>query len=153
MKPTSKSALLPTIVGLLLLGTPNLTTAGLYGTQSFPNADPTSTVSYLMNQGRALISRGEFDQAVASYSQALSLSSSKSTTVELLAERGAAFRLARRIDDALNDFDHAIKLYPNSPVLYLFRGIVYARKGQFQKAWVDVSECIRQDPHDPIAYA
>lgn len=80
---------------------PVATMASVFGTQSFPVSNGDSTVSYLRSRARNHFSRGQFDEAAAEYSRALSLSSSQATTIVLLADRGTTYHHMRKIRQRL----------------------------------------------------
>jgi tetratricopeptide (TPR) repeat protein len=61
------------------------------------------------------------------------------------------FRLGRR-DQALADFDKAIKLDPNEADAWHNRGMVYAEQGQEDKALADFQEALRLDPNYSIGH-
>jgi tetratricopeptide (TPR) repeat protein len=95
-------------IASLILIAPVAIMAAVFGTQRFPASNSDSTVSYLMKQAKDHISRGEFDQAAAEYSRALSLSSSQATIIVLLADRGTTYHYMHKFNSALADYDRAI---------------------------------------------
>ena len=56
--------------------------------------------------------------------------------------RGVAYRLKGDYDRALQDYEHAIRLNPNSANPYNNRGIIYRIKGDYDRAIADYDEAI-----------
>ena len=50
------------------------------------------------------------------------------------------------------DFNEAIRLDPNYAIAYFFRGDLYKRRGDFERAMTDLNESIRLDPNYAKAY-
>src|SRR5262249_45239972 len=48
----------------------------------------------------------------------------------------------------IDDFDSAIRLYPDYGNTYMYRGLAWAKKRDFNRAIVDFNEAIRRDPSD-----
>lgn len=57
-----------------------------------------------------------------------------------------------RYDQALKDFNDALKLKPNDPMLITYRGVVYYAKGQNDLAMKDFNRAIEIDPKSGKAY-
>lgn len=67
--------------------------------------------------------------------------------------RGNALKLLQRYDEALNDFDAAIRLDPApSPDYFNDRGIVYMQLGRYKEAAGDFSSAISINPAIPEFY-
>jgi tetratricopeptide (TPR) repeat protein len=56
--------------------------------------------------------------------------------------RGVAYRLKGEYDRALQDYEQAIRLNPNSAYPYNNRGIIYRIKGDYDRAIADYDEAI-----------
>ena len=66
--------------------------------------------------------------------------------------RGVAYRLKGEHDRALQDYEHAIRLNPNSAKHYNNRGIIYRIKGDYDHAISDYDEAIRLNSYFPAAF-
>jgi len=53
---------------------------------------------------------------------------------------------------AIQDYDEAIRLKPDDAVAYNDRGIIYGTLGQYQRAIKDYNEAIRLKPDNAAAY-
>ncbi len=57
-----------------------------------------------------------------------------------------------QVGDAIQDFSEALKIHPNEPSIYNFRGYAYARQGDPDKAIADFTDAIRLNPNEKLAY-
>ncbi|MGH6894756.1 MAG: tetratricopeptide repeat protein, partial [Dongiaceae bacterium] len=64
--------------------------------------------------------------------------------------RGNAFRAAGNNDDAIRDYDQALRLHPGVVETYTNRGIAYRAKGEYAEAIEDFDEALRLKPDQPI---
>ena len=67
-------------------------------------------------------------------------------------EQGNALFEAGLYDQAIEEYDEAIRLNPEFADAYYNRGAAYGRLGQFQLAIEDCDEAIRLDPENAFAY-
>ena len=72
--------------------------------------------------------------------------------VKTIVEQGIENSQAGRYDQALKDFNEALKLKPNDPLLITYRGVVYYAKGQNDLAMKDFDLAIQIDPKCGKAY-
>jgi Flp pilus assembly protein TadD len=72
--------------------------------------------------------------------------------VKTVVDRGVANLEQGRLDQALNDFNQALKLKPNDASLYDWRGVAYRTKGQNDLALTDFNKAIQLDPKFAKAY-
>ncbi|MCL4504036.1 MAG: tetratricopeptide repeat protein [Deltaproteobacteria bacterium] len=72
--------------------------------------------------------------------------------VKSLVDRGIANSQNGRYDQALKDFNDALKLKPNDALLITYRGVVYYAKRQTGLAMKDFDRAIRIDPKSGKAY-
>ncbi len=72
--------------------------------------------------------------------------------VKTYVERGMENSQAGRYDQALKDFNDALKLKPNDALLITYRGVVYYAKGQNDLAMKDFNRAIEIDPKGGKAY-
>jgi tetratricopeptide (TPR) repeat protein len=66
--------------------------------------------------------------------------------------RGVAYRLKAEYDKAIDDFNEAIRLRPNSPITFNNRAVSYRNKGDFDHALADYDEAIRLNPNYIAAF-
>jgi tetratricopeptide (TPR) repeat protein len=57
-----------------------------------------------------------------------------------------------RYDEAIQDFNQALKLKPNDAAILTFRGVVYYAKGQNDRALQDFDQALKADPKFGRAY-
>jgi tetratricopeptide (TPR) repeat protein len=69
-----------------------------------------------------------------------------------LVDRGMDNCQSGRYDQALKDFNDALKSKPNDPTLITYRGVVYYAKGQNDLAMKDFNRAIEIDPKFGKAY-
>lgn len=97
--------------------------------------------------------RGRFDQAVASYSEAL-----KDTTLptsrqaSLYSDRGVAKWRLKQLDAALADFTKAVSLSPDYAPAYNNRGNVYLELDRIDDAFKDFDRAVSLSPGFGAAY-
>jgi len=68
------------------------------------------------------------------------------------AHRGRAWQERDRLDEALKDYDEALRLFPMQPSWLRGRGGVYEEKREFERAVRDYSESIRLNPRDASTF-
>lgn len=67
-------------------------------------------------------------------------------------DKGIANCEAGKFDQAMQDFNAGLKLKPNDPGLWDYRGMVYRCKGQNDKAIQDFNKAMELDPKFARAY-
>jgi tetratricopeptide (TPR) repeat protein len=103
----------------------------------------------LLKAGLAARIRGDFGAAIKLYTKAIDTGSlSDANRAVVLASRGVAYDMIGETDRAIDDFDTAIRLYPDYGKTYIYRGLAWAKKRDFNRASVDFTEAIRRDPSD-----
>src|SRR5262245_13612047 len=68
------------------------------------------------------------------------------------AQRGRAWVERDRLDEALKDYDEALRIYPLQPSWLRGRGNVFEEKREFERAVRDYTEAIRINPRDPLTF-
>ena len=96
-----------------------------------------------------LLSSGAADAAVQAAQEAVGTNPDDPTAHRLLS---AAFRLARRPDDALQSIDRAIALDPEDAGLHLERGLVLLGTGDAARAGEALSTSVGLDPNRVAGY-
>src|ERR1700680_2773098 len=94
-------------------------------------------------RGRAFHAKGEYERAIADYSEALK---NEPGNVLAMQGRGNACFAKKDYDRAIADYSAAIWLTPNNFRLYQDRAQAYEMKAQYDRAIADYSEVIRMQP-------
>ena len=96
---------------------------------SAPAQSPTQNndqFNELLRQGKELVDRGNFGQAIAVYQQAVRLDQSHA---ELYGSMGYLYTRQGQYQEAVQQFQQALKLDPNNPEYYDGLGFSYANLG------------------------
>src|SRR5262245_16642829 len=97
-------------------------------------ADDAATLLKAREAGAAL-ARGNFDQAIALYTEALQDKTlPNDRRAMLLADRGVAYARRQSPRDAIEDFNRAIQLFPEHAAIYNNRGTVLLGIGAVREA-------------------
>ncbi len=102
------------------------------------------------NRGLAYKRKGQWDRAIADYSEAIRL---KSDDAQVFNNRGNAYYHKGHLDRAIEDYDDAIRLNPDLAVAFSNRGNVYRKKGRFDRAIEEYDKAIRLKPDDAQVFA
>jgi tetratricopeptide (TPR) repeat protein len=116
-------------------------------------ADDASVLLRAREAGAAL-ARGNFDQAIALYTEALqdkTLASERRAT--LLADRGVAYARRQSPREAIDDFNRAIQLFPEYAAIYNNRGTVLLGIGAVREAMKDFDRALLLAPGYAAAYS
>ncbi|MDR2717539.1 MAG: tetratricopeptide repeat protein [Treponema sp.] len=136
------------------------------------------TAGTFIDRGIMFASRGEFEMAIADFTEALKLDPNMGAAYKL---RGAALyasvsRIIYVADDfgsiityvpegqismnqthayeqVIADYTQAIRLNPNDAIAYANRGNAYSDKSDYDRAIADYTQAIRLNPNYTIAYA
>ena len=95
------------------------------------------------NRGLAYFHRGDYDLAIADYSQAIRLDPKDAYSHN---NRGSAYRAKGDYDRAIADYDQSIQLDPKERAHYYNRGLAYSDKGDYDLAIADYNQAIQLDP-------
>jgi Flp pilus assembly protein TadD len=103
----------------------------------------------LVNLGTVLAKRGQTDEALALYRQALQLDPDNSD-----AQFNLGLTLAGRneLDEALVHLNEAVRLVPHSAIAQCDLGVVLAQKGDLVGASKHLTESLRFDPRNATAH-
>ena len=97
---------------------------------------------YYRNRGTAYRILGDTALAIADYNMAVAVSGKANDYVM----RGGFFRLIRQYDEALKDFNEAIRLEPNAATRYVSRGYFYHKTKAYALALADYKTAMEKDP-------
>jgi len=103
---------------------------------------------YFQN-GNDAYNRGDYDKAIAEYTQAIKL---VPNYVIVYNERALAYGNKGDYDKAIADLNEAIRLDPNYAVAYNNRAYAYNGKGDYDKAIADANQAIKLEPNFANAY-
>jgi tetratricopeptide (TPR) repeat protein len=101
------------------------------------------------NRGDDYFEKGDYNRAIADYSQAIKLDSKYAYAYY---SRGYAYFEKGDRNHAIEDYNQAIKLDPKDAGAYLGRGDVYFEKGGYDRAIADYTEALKINPWDREAY-
>jgi lipoprotein NlpI len=104
----------------------------------------------LRSRGREYDGKGEYDRAIADYSEAIRLTPTLGPA--LLNRRGYDYHAKGEYDRAIADYDEAIRINPNYVVAHHNRGFAHFAKGQYDRAIADYTEAIRLDQQYTSSY-
>ena len=105
--------------------------------------DRQTTADDYFLQAQAQINRGDYEDAIATLTQAIERNPSYS---EAYAQRGFAHARLAKASAALADSEQAIRLDPQNARAYLVRGLVRSRLGETQDALADADKGINLQP-------
>jgi tetratricopeptide (TPR) repeat protein len=95
--------------------------------------------------GSALLKRGQLDEAIRQYQEAIRL---KPRYAEACNNLGVALDMRGRTDEAIRQFQETIRLIPDYPVTYFNLGNALLRRGQIDEAIGQYYEGIHLKPAD-----
>jgi tetratricopeptide (TPR) repeat protein len=102
------------------------------------------------NRGVSLAMLGEYDQAIASFAEAIDRNPSYPST---RFNRAELWLELRRFDLADEDYSEVIQLDPNDAAAHLGRGHARFYLARFEEALADFDAAIELDPQGAVAYA
>lgn len=100
-------------------------------------------------RGISYFNNGQFDQAMADYNKAISLSEDFAPAHH---NRGLILISMREYDQALADIDKAIALNPEFFQAYVSRGEIFEMKGQYKRAIGEYDKAVALEPNYVDAY-
>ena len=112
-------------------------------------AEARARSSSLVSQGKTDSNNGDYDRAIAAFSEAIRLDPKN---VNAFGNRGIAYAKKGNNDRAIADYNDVIRLSPNYANAFLNRGIAYGKKGDNDRAIADFMEAIRLDPKNANAF-
>lgn len=113
--------------------------------------DPQSARDHY-KKGLSLQARGDYQQAIQSYTQALQLAPDRTTTLSTLLNRGYSYLTLGNPKAAIDDYNQALQLDNTEATAYNERGEARQELGDLQGAIEDYTQAINLDPNLPYAY-
>lgn len=104
---------------------------------------------YYSGRGDDHLKSGNYDQAIAEYTEAIRLDPTLST---IYYNRGLAYSYQGDYDHAISDYSQVITLNPDDEAAYFERGYNLAASGDYEGALADYSRFIQLNPGDAYAY-
>jgi lipoprotein NlpI len=101
------------------------------------------------NRGNAWTAKGEYDRAIADYTEAIRLNPQFAAAHT---NRCIAWDAKGDNERAIADCSEAIRLNPQYADGYFNRGVAWSAKGEYDRAIADYSEAIRLDPTGALRY-
>ena len=102
-----------------------------------PHLAAAQEVQAYIDKGIENSQKGQYDQALQEFGQALKLKPGDAAT---LTYRGVVYYAKGQSDQAIKDFDQAIKSDPKFGRAYYQRGMVYETQGKYSQALEDLSQ-------------
>jgi tetratricopeptide (TPR) repeat protein len=93
-----------------------------------------NTENTYYNRGISYAEKGEHDQAIADYTEAIRLDPKGATAYN---NRGDSYAKKGEYDQAIADYTEAIRLVPTNPTFYVARSLAYRALGDEAKAASD----------------
>jgi len=100
-------------------------------------------------RGVMYASKGQYDQAIADYTQVIAL---RPDSAIYYVNRAAAYQGKGLYDQAIGDYTRAIALAPDYLTAYYSRASVYYHKGLYDQAIADYTQVIAFKPNFAVAY-
>ena len=102
-----------------------------------------------IKHGRFYLFKGEYDQAIANFDQALQLDPQSAPAYF---GRGRANKLDGNHEQALRDYTQTIEINPKAIAAYVNRGQIYNLEEDYDRAIADFNQAIQLDAGRPIPY-
>jgi tetratricopeptide (TPR) repeat protein len=113
--------------------------------------NPNSARDYY-KKGLSLQAKGNYQQAIDNYTQALQLIPDSSTALSTYLNRGYAYLNLGNWQGAIDDYNRALEIDPNDARAYSERGDARRELGDIQGAIADYTQAINLDPSLAYAY-
>ncbi|HWY30122.1 MAG TPA: tetratricopeptide repeat protein [Candidatus Acidoferrum sp.] len=103
-------------------------------------------------RGAAYFEKGDWINVISNYSEVIRLEPNDPDSSNAYLFIGNAYTKLRQYDQAISEYDEAIKLDPKNSDAYFSRGYAYGYKRDFDKVTSDYTEVIRLDPTNAQAF-
>ena len=109
------------------------------------NPEPYSRIAYIY------VIQNNHGEAVKAFSQYLKMANADSISQKDYADRGLSYHAIGDYQNAISDFNQAIKIEPLYGSGYYYRGLTYQALGQKQEALADFKRVLEVDKEHPEA--
>jgi S1-C subfamily serine protease len=116
------------------------------------NLDNPQSARDYYKKGLSLQARGDYQQAINNYTQALQLTPDRSTALSTFLNRGYAYLNLQNWQAAIDDYNQALQIDSNEATAYNERGEARRQLGDLAGAISDYTKAINLDPNLPYAY-
>jgi tetratricopeptide (TPR) repeat protein len=100
-------------------------------------------------RGDLYLRKGDFDRAIADYSEAIN---KQPDSTDRYDKRALAYRLKGDYKRAILDYDQMVRLDDENPETYIGRGLAYIAAGKPERAVIDFTRAIDIYPEDATAF-
>jgi protein O-mannosyl-transferase len=100
------------------------------------------------NLGLALMAEGKINEAIEQYNKGIRIM----PYVLIYINRGVAYGELGQYKQAIDDFDHAIRLNPGYQIPYYNKGVVYGKLGRYKQAIEEFNKAISRNPEYAEGY-
>ena len=135
-------------LGFALICT-QLTLGNASAQTSEPSEQTLRQFAALLKQGNNAYGKGDFQQAIRNYTEAIALNPNNAGLYGL---RGLAYNGLKDHSSAIRDYTQAIALNPNDAWAYGNRGLAYQDIKDYSSAIRDYTQAIALNPNDAYAY-
>ena len=108
-------------------------------------ANESKSAAEAIKRGDVLREEGDFDGAIAAYTEAIRLFPNDANAY---AQRARTHAMRKDFGKAISDYTNAIRLDPNNDYLYRNQAGIYEMQGDFDKAIANWNDVIRLSRHD-----
>lgn len=115
--------------------------------QSTPPPEPAVQAAILFNEGNALYKKGDYQGAIGKYSEAIALASDYRYHYQL----GLSYKNARRMDQAITEFENSITQKQDFAVGYFALGGAYLSIAEYPKSIDAFKSVLKLEPNNERA--
>ena len=109
--------------------------------------DLTKDAATYYNRGEAYSYKGDYDQAITNFNQAIRLDPANAVAYN---SRGYAYNEKGDYDQAITDYTQAISIDPTNFKAYANRAYAYRLKGDYDQAIADYETALQHDPSNAV---
>jgi tetratricopeptide (TPR) repeat protein len=109
-----------------------------------------NTAGTLLDRGILFASRGDFEMAIADFTEAIKLDGKSAAAYY---NRGNTYIDKEDYDRAIADLNQALRLDPSFVRAYNELGFAYAHKGEYDRAMANYNQAIKLNPNYVVAYS
>jgi tetratricopeptide (TPR) repeat protein len=114
-----------------------------------PSSTPPTADDYYV-RGSAFLQRGDYQQALSDYTQAIRL---QPDFAEAYGNRQKIYFWQGNYQQAVADGNRAIQLNPDLSTAYIFRGFAHSKLGNIRNQLSDLNQAVARNPRSATAYS